>query len=295
MASEPITCEEADHDASIRCLLEDMHEKMQFLCEEIAKGRAPPEAEGPAKSVLRSCSTLRTLSPSSGNSGESARETRRATASRALSGGLVSVFDSEGGASRTRAQSEQEEESLVRRLERLEQRSAQLDQLRLELREQLLSELRPELEAEWRRGLQQVEHLEQRLTETLQLSTAKMGSSHRFHWEDQAVCDERLEATRLGLAKLDSEQRAQAELLDFVRQQVSEMMRPPAMERCKVTRGRGNSPETKAVEPGQLRSILGPGARSRKEASSPGDEWPQLSGAAGLEAEPEVSELIACA
>eukprot|EP00435_Cladocopium_sp_Y103_P004510 s1501_g1.t1 len=56
------TSVETPGEDSIRNILEEMHKKMQILCAEICKGKMS-EAEAPARAVLQSCSTLRTLSP----------------------------------------------------------------------------------------------------------------------------------------------------------------------------------------------------------------------------------------
>eukprot|EP00913_Durusdinium_trenchii_P000397 g364.t1 len=104
--------------------------------------RKHPQAEEPARRVLQSCSTLRTLTPDTPTS------TPLCIHPALISG---SVFGETPGPSRgrSRAQSAHSEaESFASRLARLEQqRAVDLQKLRCELREQILQDLKPELQA----------------------------------------------------------------------------------------------------------------------------------------------------
>lgn len=268
--------EDPGGEDSIRSILEEMHSKMQILCEEISKGRMC-EAEAPARAVLRSCSTLRTLSPDTTPT-STAVHTR---APSALISESASVFaETEAGcgddamkhrvqgprkASRRRSQSAHatEAESLAVRLARLEQqRAVDLQQLRSELRQQILDELKPELQA------LQLEQSGDFLKRQFELQLRGPSKIHRFSTWEAAACEERLEVTRLALAQMQSEVTAQAELLDHVQQQVVELMAPPAMERCQSSKfrtvrlsekssiGSPGSETPQAVPVGPLRSVL---------------------------------------
>lgn len=240
---------------SIREILEEMHKKMQILCAEISKGKMT-EAEAPARAVLQSCSTLRTLSPDT-TPLSSVVHTRNPSAM--ISEGAGSVFaETEGSAkiNRRRAHSAHppEADSFSSRLLRLEQqRAVDLQQLREELKTQILEDLKPELQAI------QLEHCAELKRQELHLRGPKM---HRFTTWEAVACEERLEVTRLALAQMQSEVTAQAELLEHVQQQVIEFMAPPAMERCSSKRPwrlseKGSTTSTpKAVPVGQLRSVL---------------------------------------
>lgn len=216
-----MSSEDPGGEESIRGILEEMHHKMQVLCEEISKGRMT-EAEEPARRVLQSCSTLRTLTPDTPTS------TPLCIHPALISG---SVFGETPGPSRgrSRAQSAHSEaESFASRLARLEQqRAVDLQKLRCELREQILQDLKPELQA---LQLEPFADLKQ-----LELHLRGHSKCHRFsNWEVQAeaaACEERLEVTRLALAQMQSEVTAQAELLEHVQQQMVELMSPPPMER----------------------------------------------------------------
>lgn len=244
-------------EESIRDILEEMHKKMQILCAEISKGKMS-EAEAPARAVLQSCSTLRTLSSDTTPLSSVVQTNPSAMISEGAS--VFAETAETGGSghrSRGRAHSAHppfEAESFSSRLLRLEQqRAVDLQQLREELKKQILEDLKPELQAI------QLEHGAELKRQELHLRGPKM---HRFPSWEAVACEERLEVTRLALAQMQSEVTAQAELLEHVQQQVIEFMAPPAMERCSSKRPwrlseQGSTTSTpQAVPVGHLRNVV---------------------------------------
>jgi len=246
-------------EESIRDILEEMHKKMQILCAEISKGKMS-EAEAPARAVLQSCSTLRTLSSDTTPLSSGLHTNPSAMISEGASVFAETDIGGSGHRSRGRAHSAHppfEAESFSSRLLRLEQqRAVDLQQLREELKKQILEDLKPELQAI------QLEHGAELKRQELHLRGPKM---HRFPSWEAVACEERLEVTRLALAQMQSEVTAQAELLEHVQQQVIEFMAPPAMERCSSKRpwrlseqgAQGSTTSTpQAVPVGQLRNVV---------------------------------------
>ncbi|CAE7761652.1 unnamed protein product [Symbiodinium sp. CCMP2456] len=153
--------------SSLKSILEDMHQKMQFLCEELSLGRGPAEAEEPARAILRSCATLRggaggTVSQdsselNSARSGDCSRPPR----SGLLSRGATSAFgDSEGRSLPARSRTHSEHEKVSRALfdldcDPLAARVAHLEQT-LTQEEPLLQRFHSELRANFAAELEAV-------------------------------------------------------------------------------------------------------------------------------------------
>ncbi|CAE7783312.1 unnamed protein product [Symbiodinium sp. CCMP2592] len=256
-------CLDAD-GSSLKSILEDMHQKMQFLCEELSLGRGPAEAEEPARAVLRSCATLRTVSqdsfePNSARSGDCSRP----AGSGLLSKGATSAFgDSEGRSLPARSRTHSEHEKVTRALfdldcDPLAARVAHLEQsltreepllqrfhselranfaAELEaVRAQLLEEFREQVQVQKLQAMAELQFAKEALRERF-TSLPSHRSSERFRicWEEASrgaaegdLALERLEALSAEVRRLTSEVRAQAELLDHVRL-LTDILEPPA-------------------------------------------------------------------
>eukprot|EP00439_Symbiodinium_sp_Y106_P012461 s5631_g1.t2 len=232
----------------------------QGLCSElpglpgVSRVRNQTAAEEPARAVLRSCATLRTVSQDSFelNSARSG-DCSRPPGSGLLSRGATSAFgDSEGRSlpARSRTHSEHEKVSralfdldcdpLAARVAHLEQSLTReeplLQRFHSELRAnfaaeleavraQLLEEFREQVQVQKQQAMAELQIAKEALRERF-TSLPSHRSSERFRicWEEASrgaaqgdLALERLEALSAEVRRLTSEVRAQAELLDHVR------------------------------------------------------------------------------